>query len=347
MDHLKEAPDYLQDDHLSRGTKAYLKVLNGGAPVESLPVGEARRVLADVQAAVHVDLSGIEESERTVESEGHTLRLNLVRPSGAGRGYLPAFVFIHGGGWVLGDYPTHRRLVRDLVVESGCAAVFVNYTPSPEAHFPKAVEEVYAAVKWVAENGREIGVDGSRLALAGNSVGGNMAIATALRAKREQGPQIKLLLPMWPVADSSFDTASYVRYAKQRFLTDSLMKWMFDQYTTDPQQRREVYVSPLRATDDELRGLPPTYIQVAENDILRDEGEALGRRLSEAGVDATTVRYNGVIHDWGMLNGLAPLLQTRALVLSSAAMMQYYLGTDYIGADRSCEEIDFISEQIG
>lgn len=135
MDHLKEAPDYLQDDHLSRGTKAYLKVLNGGAPVESLPVGEARRVLTDVQAAVHVDLSGIEESERTVESEGHTLRLNLVRPSGAGRVHLPAFVFIHGGGWVLGDYPTHRRLVRDLVVESGCAAVFVNYTPSPEAHF--------------------------------------------------------------------------------------------------------------------------------------------------------------------------------------------------------------------
>ena len=164
MDHLKEAPDYLQDDHLSRGTKAYLKVLNGGAPVESLPVGEARRVLTDVQAAVHVDLSGIEESERTVESEGYTLRLNLVRPSGAGRVHLPAFVFIHGGGWVLGDYPTHRRLVRDLVVESGCAAVFVNYTPSPEAHFPKAVEEVYAAVKWVAENGREIGVDGSRLA---------------------------------------------------------------------------------------------------------------------------------------------------------------------------------------
>ena len=242
---------------------------------------------------------------------------------------------------MLGDYPTHRRLVRDLVVASGFPAVFIHYTPSPEAKYPQALDEIYAAVRWVSRNGARIGVDGSRMALAGNSVGGNMAIATALRAKRKQGPQVKLLLLMWPVADSSFDTASYVRYAKQRFLTDSLMKWMFDQYTTDPQQRREVYVSPLRASDDELRGLPPTYIQVAENDILRDEGEALGRRLSEAGVDATT------IHDWGMLNGLAALHQTRALVLSSAAMMQYYLGTDYIGADRSCEEIDFISEQIG
>ena len=153
--------------------------------------------------------------------------------------------------------------MRDLVVASGFPAVFIRYTPSPEAKYPQALDEIYAAVRWIARNGDRIGVDGSRMALAGNSVGGNMAIATALRAKREQGPQIKLLLPMWPVADSSFDTASYVRYAKQRFLTDSLMKWMFDQYTTDPQQRREVYVSPLRATDDELRGLPPTYIQVA------------------------------------------------------------------------------------
>lgn len=233
MDHLKEAPDYLQDDHLSRGTKAYLKVLNGGAPVESLPVGEARRVLTDVQAAVHVDLSGIEESERTVESEGHTLRLNLVRPSGAGRVHLPAFVFIHGGGWVLGDYPTHRRLVRDLVVESGCAAVFVNYTPSPEAHFPKAVEEVYAAVKWVAENGREIGVDGSRLALAGNSVGGNMSLAAALVAEDHGGPRLRTLVLMWPVTDAGYDWDSYVKYGRQRFLTVPLMKWMFGKYVSD------------------------------------------------------------------------------------------------------------------
>ncbi|MFQ8826857.1 MAG: alpha/beta hydrolase [Alistipes sp.] len=303
-------------------------------------------MLSDAQSSVQVDLSGITESEHTITEDGLSVPLTVVRPQDSA-GSPPCFAFIHGGGWILGDYPTHRRLVRDLVVASGFPAVFIHYTPSPEAKYPQALDEIYAAVRWVSRNGARIGVDGSRMALAGNSVGGNMAIATALRAKRKQGPQVKLLLLMWPVADSSFDTASYVRYAKQRFLTDSLMKWMFDQYTTDPQQRRGVYVSPLRASDDELRGLPPTYIQVAENDILRDEGEALGRRLSEAGVDATTVRYNGVIHDWGMLNGLAALHQTRALVLSSAAMMQYYLGTDYIGADRSCEEIDFISEQIG
>lgn len=343
---VQQAPDFTEDRHLDPPVKEFLKGINAGKPVESLSKEAARQVLSDAQSSVQVDLSGIVESEQTITENGLSVPLTVVRPQGSA-GSPPCFVFIHGGGWILGDYPTHRRLVRDLVVASGFPAVFIRYTPSPEAKYPQALDEIYAAVRWIARNGDRIGVDGSRMALAGNSVGGNMAIATALRAKREQGPQIKLLLPMWPVADSSFDTASYVRYAKQRFLTDSLMKWMFDQYTTDPQQRREVYVSPLRATDDELRGLPPTYIQVAENDILRDEGEALGRRLSEAGVDATTVRYNGVIHDWGMLNGLATPHQTRALVLSSAAMMQYYLGTDYIGADRSCEEIDFISEQIG
>ena len=334
--------------HLTKATKAFVDAITAenNPPLYTLPPQAARRILADAQAKPIKKLAMDMHDEDLPVGPTGKVPTRFIRPEGVG-GKLPIVFYFHGGGWILGDKDTHDRLVRELAKGAKAAVVYPNYTPSPEAKYPQALDEIYAAVRWIARNGARIGVDGSRMALAGNSVGGNMAIATALRAKREQGPQIKLLLPMWPVADSSFDTASYVRYAKQRFLTDSLMKWMFDQYTTDPQQRHEVYVSPLRATDDELRGLPPTYIQVAENDILRDEGEALGRRLSEAGVDATTVRYNGVIHDWGMLNGLAALHQTRALVLSSAAMMQYYLGTDYIGADRSCEEIDFISEQIG
>ena len=322
MNSVKEAPDYLLDEHLSPGTKAYLKVLNGGVPVESLSVEEARRVLADVQAAVHVDLSGVEESERTIESEGRRLRLHLVRPVGTERERLPAFVFVHGGGWVLGDYPTHRRLVRDLVVESGCAAVFVDYTLSPEAHFPQAVEEVYIAVKWVAENGREIGVDGCRLALAGNSAGGNMSLAAALATKDHGGPQLRTLVLMWPVTDAGYDWDSYVRYGRQRFLTAPLMKWMFDRYVCDPAQRGSDLMSPVRASAERLRGLPPTLIAVAENDILRDEGEAMGRRLDEAGVEVTTVRFNGVIHDWGMLNGFAGLHPTRTLVRLAGAVIR-------------------------
>lgn len=334
----KAAPDYLQDEHLSRGTKEYLKVLNGsGKPVETLPVPEARKVLEDVQASVRVDLSGIEEREKTIQSERFTLRLNLVRPEGTGRERLPVFVFIHGGGWVLGDYPTHRRLVRDLVVESGCAAVFVNYTPSPEAHFPEAVEEIYAAVKWVAEHGDQIGVDASRLAVVGNSVGGNMTLATALNAQEQGGPAIRTLVLLWPVTDAGYDWDSYVEYAEQRFLTTPLMKWMFDQYISDPAQRDSPLVSPVRADRERLRALPPTLIAVAENDILRDQGEAMGRLLDEAGARVTTVRFNGVIHDWGMLNGFASLEPTRTLIRMAGATLRDYLHPERVKKEKEKE----------
>src|ERR1700744_6111206 len=186
---------YLSDEHLSPGVKAFLKIVNSGGPVEALPKLAARQVLIDAQKAFNVDYSGIEESEKTIEVDGFSLKLNIVKPEGAKDG-LPVFIFIHGGGWILGDYPTHRRLVRDLVVESGYAAVFVNYTPSPEAHYPQAINELYAATRWVAGHGGEIGVDGSRLAVVGNSVGGNMTGVMGLMAKEQKGPEIKVLIMM-------------------------------------------------------------------------------------------------------------------------------------------------------
>jgi len=317
--------DYLVDEHLTPGIKEFLKVVNAGAPVESLPKLAARQVLIDAQKAFNVDYSGIEESEKTISADGYTIKLNIVRPSGVA-GLLPVFVFIHGGGWILGDYPTHRRLVRDLVVASGYASVFVNYTPSPEARYPQAINEIYAATKWVAANGKEIGVDGSSLAVVGNSVGGNMTGVTALMAKEQGGPKIRLAIMMWPVADATFEQESYELYGAQRFLTEPLMKWMWDQYTTDLEARKEKHASLLNNTIEDLRGLPPHLLQVAENDILRDEGEAYGRRLVEAGVTATTVRYNGMIHDWGMLNGLANEDGTKSLILHAAAELKKYLG---------------------
>lgn len=322
---IQKAPDYLKDPHLSVETKEYLKVLNGGGPaVETLSKEDARNVLVTVQAGVKVDVSGIEESEKTITHNSQALKLTVVRPKGI-KEKLPVFIFSHGGGWILGDYPTHKRMVRDLVVESGYAAVFVNYTPSPEATYPQAIHEIYEATKWVAEFGHEINVDGKRLALVGNSVGGNMSIATSLMAKANGGPEIKVQVLLWPVADTDFSTDSYTIYGEQRFLTSSLMKWMFDQYTTDPKQRKEIYLAPLQASVNELKDLPPTIIQVAENDILRDEAEALGRKLDEAGVDVTTVRYNGVIHDFGLLNGFATIPQTRSLFTYTAAVLKHYL----------------------
>lgn len=321
----KEAPDYLSDPDLSVGTKEFLKVLNADpTPVESLSIKDARNVLVGAQKSVKVDLSGIEESEKTITEDGYTVKLNIVRPEGA-KGKLPVFIFIHGGGWVLGDYPTHKRLVRDLVVESGFASVFINYTPSPEAKFPQAVNEIYAATKWVANHGDEINVDGKRMAVVGNSVGGNMTIATTLKAKEKKAPEIKCQLLLWPVTDAGTDWESWELYGKQRFLTSTLMTWMWNQYTTDTKERSSKYASPLRASLDELKGLPPTLISVAENDILRDQGEALGRKLDLAGVKTTTLRFNGVIHDWGMLNGFAKLPETRDLIIISAAMLKKYL----------------------
>ncbi len=317
--------DVADDPRLSRGTKAFLKVLNsaGGPPLETLPPTEAREVLVQAQASVPVDLSGIEESEKTIDAGGYNLVLNVVRPAGT-KGVLPVFVFTHGGGWVLGDYPTHRRLVRDLVVLSGMAAVFVNYTRTPDARYPRAVNEVYAATKWVAEHGEEINVDGRNLAVVGNSVGGNLAAVTAIKAKEEGGPGIKLQVLMWPVTDANFETESFKQFGEKRFLTASLMKWMHDLYTTEA-QRKEIHASPLRATVEQLKGLPPALIQGAESDILRDEGEAYGRKLDEAGVEVTTVRYDGMIHDFGLLNGLAEEPATRSLFEHAAAALKKYL----------------------
>lgn len=326
MSNTNEPLDYATDPHLSEEVKAFLKVLNsGGVPLETLPPPEARKVLEGAQAGAPVDLSGIEESEKTITTEGFNIKLNIVRPEGA-KGVLPVFIFIHGGGWVLGDYPTHKRMVRDLVVLTGYSGVFINYTRTPEAKYPQAIHEIYAATKWVAEHGEEIGVDGKNLAVVGNSVGGNMTAVTALLAKEKKGPHIKLQILMWPVTNAAFDTASYRLYAKDRFLTASLMKWMYDLYTTDPAERKQIYLSPLQATTEQLKGLPPALIQVAENDILRDEGEAYGRKLDEAGVPVTTIRYNGVVHDFGLLNGLATIKPVQSLFEHAAAELKKYLG---------------------
>ncbi len=310
------------DPAIDHEVRAFLRVLNsGGRPLESMTPKEAREVLVNAQASVQVDLSGVEVSEKTITSGGYEIPLHIVRPAGV-KGVLPAFLFLHGGGWVLGDFPTHERMVRDLVVSSGCVAVFINYTRTPEAQYPRAIHEIYAATQWVAGHGAEIGIDGSSLAVVGNSVGGNMAAVTTLLAKERGGPKITLQILLWPVVDADFETASYQRYGEKRFLTTAMMKWMFDLYTTDRAQRREAHASPLRATVDQLVGLPPALIVVAEHDILRDEGEAYGRKLDEAGVNVTTIRYNGMIHDFGLLNGLAEVPATRSLFTQTGAELK-------------------------
>ena len=292
-------------------TQGFLEALakGGGKPLETMAPSEARQVLAGAQAGAKLPPADV--SEKTIRVDGRDIKLHIVRPVGAS-GALPVFMFIHGGGWILGDFPTHERFVRDLVVDSGAAAVFVNYTPSPEARYPVAINEIYAATKWVAENGAQINLDGKRLAVVGNSVGGNMAAAVALMAKAKGGPAIRSQILFWPVTNASFEDASYNEFEQNHFLTRPMMKWFWDAYTTDAKQRQEIYASPLLATPEQLKGLPPVLIQTAEKDVLRDEGEAFGRKLDAAGVTVVTTRYNGMIHDFGLLNALADLPATRA-----------------------------------
>ena len=323
---VQQAPNFTEDRHLDPLVKEFLKGINAGKPVESLSKEAARQVLSDAQSSVQVDLSGIVESEQTITENGLSVPLTVVRPQGSA-GSPPCFVFIHGGGWILGDYPTHRRLVRDLVVASGFPAVFIRYTPSPEAKYPQALDEIYATVRWIARNGARIGVDGSRMALAGNSVGGNMAMALALKAKAAGFvPKIRFMLLFYPVAVAAFETESYRDFADGPWLTKKAMEWFWDAYTTDPAARNGILASPLKASAEELRGLPPALVITAENDVLRDEGEELARRLDDAGVETASVRFNGTIHDFVMLNALADSASSQTALLLAAARLKQVLG---------------------
>lgn len=307
-------------------TQGFLEALatGGGKPLETLAPKDARAVLSGAQAGVKVDLSGIRVERRTIQADGQPLEIRVVRPEGA-KGELPVFMFFHGGGWVLGDYPTHERLIRDLVVGSGAAAVYVDYTPSPEARFPTAINQAYAATRWVAEHGKEIGVDGSRLAVAGNSVGGNMAAVVALKAKEAGTPKLRFQALLWPVTDANFNNASYNQFAEGHFLTRNMMQWFWNNYTTDPRQRDDIHASPLRASLEQLKGLPPALVQTAEMDVLRDEGEAYARKLDAAGVPVTAVRYNGLIHDYGLLNVLSTVPSVRSAMDQAAQALKDHL----------------------
>ncbi|MCZ4061106.1 alpha/beta hydrolase [Pantoea sp. LMR881] len=307
------------------GVASFLKVLNssGGKPMEQLTPEEARNVLVSAQKGVELPPAHV--SEKTITVLGKPLKLTIVKPENAQDPMLPVFMFFHGGGWVLGDYPTHERLVRDIVNASGAAAVFVNYDPSPESHYPVAITQAYEATKWVAEHGSEIGVDGKRLALVGNSVGGNMVAAVALQAKQFKTPAIRYDIMLWPVTDAHFDTASYHEFADGYFLTRNMMKWFWDNYTTSEKDRNNILASPLRASAEQLKGLPPTLIQTAELDVLRDEGEAFGRKLDHAGVPVTVTRYNGLIHDYGLLNALSKEPAVITAINQAAAQLRTHL----------------------
>jgi acetyl esterase/lipase len=299
--------------YVDTNVQKFLNKVNKGGPIEKLSPKAARKVLVDLQN-VPVDVSGIDVEEKIITANDKPISITIVRPTGA-TGVLPAFMFFHGGGWILGDYKTHERLIRDLVVSSGAVAVYVNYSPSPEAHYPIAINQAYQATKWVAEHGDEINVDPKRLAVVGNSVGGNMAAVVSLMALKAGKPNIIYQALLWPVTNDDFEDASYKQFAKGYFLSKPEMMWMWNSYAPNKDDRKEITATPLKATVAQLKGLPPAIIITEENDILRDEGEAYAKNLNAAGVEVVSVRYNGSIHDFGLLNPLATNATTEAMII--------------------------------
>jgi acetyl esterase len=264
---------------------------------------KGRDTVDEVQSG-EVDKPAVEIEDTTVPGgPSGRVSVRIVRPPGAA-GTLPVIVYIHGAGWVFGNAHTHDRLIRELAVGTGAAVVFPNYSLSPEARYPVAIEESYAVLEWVAEHGTEQGLDPSRIAVAGDSVGGNMTAALTLMAKHRSGPPIMTQVLFYPVTDASFDTPSYHQFAEGYFLRRDAMQWFWNQYTTDQAQRNEITASPLRASLEQLTGLPKALVITGEADVLRDEGEAYARKLRQAGVDVTATRYEGIIHDFVMLNAL-------------------------------------------
>ena len=306
---------------IEKNTREFLKAVHNSASpqIYDLPIDEARNVLINAQTGDYEKLP-VDIEDKTISQNSRKINIRIVKPENS-RENLPVLMYFHGGGWILGNTFTHDRLVRELAVKSNIAVVFVNYSPAPEAKFPVANEEAYAATIWIKENGHTLGLDTSKLAVGGDSVGGNMAIAVTLMAKERKGPQIDFQLLFYPVTDANFDTESYQQYANGHFLTLNAMIWFWDAYAPDKTDRNQITVSPLRADIEQLEGLPEALVITAENDVLRDEGEAYAKKLNAAGVKVTSTRYVGTIHDFVMLNPITQTPAPRAAILQATTAL--------------------------
>ncbi|MFC0622755.1 alpha/beta hydrolase [Kribbella deserti] len=274
-----------------------------------LEPADGRKTVDDVQTT---DYARPDVDETWVEIPGGP-RARIVRPAGS-TGVLPVVLYIHGAGWVFGNAHTHDRLVRELAVGADAAVVFPEYDRSPEARYPVAIEQNYQTAQWIVAEGSTYGLDPARLAIAGDSVGGNMAAALTLLAKQRGDVRFGHQVLFYPVTDANFDNGSYREFAEGYFLTREGMQWFWDQYTIDPAERAQITASPLRASLDDLTGLPPALVITGEADVLRDEGEAYAAKLREAGVPVTAVRFQGIIHDFVMLDALRDTYAAQAAI---------------------------------
>ncbi len=310
-------------------TLTFLQELDakGGKPIFEMQIEDARNELRNVQSGYAAKLpASVEDRTIPVGPKG-SVTVRIVRPRG-NKHVLPAVMYFHGGGWALGDKDTYDRLIREIAHGAGAAVVFVEYSRSPEAKFPVAIEEAYAATKWTVDSAPSINVDPARLAVCGDGSGGTMATVVALLAKERREPQIGFQLLFTPATDAGFDTLSYHTYAEGYYVTRSEMEWFWNNYLPDLSVSKDPAASPLQATTEELKALPPALIITAEHDPLRDEGEAYGRKLMEAGVRVTTTRYLGTIHDFVVLNALMGTPAARGAIAQANNALRRVFGAE-------------------
>lgn len=291
-----------------------------------LPPAEGRKAVDELQSG-DIAMPDIDEEWITVSAPTGEVKARVLKPHGT-TGKLPVILYIHGAGWVFGNAHTHDRLARELAVEVGAAVVFPEYSLSPEAHYPVAIEENYAVARWIRGDGASKGLDTSHIAVAGDSVGGNMTAALTLMAKERGDINFVVQLLFYPVTDATFDTPSYQQFAQGYYLRRDGMQWFWDQYTTSEAERNEITASPLRASVEQLEGLPPAMVTTGEADVLRDEGEAYASKLRQAGVAVTAVRYQGMIHDFVMLNALRETHAARAAITQACSFLRDGLGVE-------------------
>lgn len=304
--------------------KSAIEFSDANAPhprIYELPPEEGRALLEKVQESP-VDKLPVDIEDLTVDTgQWGSINVRFVRPEG-NTDKLPVIFYIHGAGWVFGSAQTHDKLIRELAVRTNSVVVFPEYSRSPEAKYPTAIEQSYAVLQKLSELAESKGLDLTELAVAGDSVGGNMATVMTILTKERQGLPIQKQLLFYPVTDANFTTDSYQEFAENYFLTKEGMKWFWDQYTTDDSERSEITASPLRATSEDLADLPPALILTGEADVLRDEGEAYARKLRDVGVAVTQVRFQGMIHDFVMVNSLDQTNATRAAMLLATQWLQ-------------------------
>jgi acetyl esterase len=261
-------------------------------PVEESTPAEARDVMRARTAVLGPfdDVAAV--TDHRVPVSGGEITVRLYSPDGPG--LHPGIVFYHGGGWVIGDLETHDGVCRSLTNAARCAVVSVDYRLAPESKYPVASEDAFAAWQWVLAHAARLGIDARRLAVVGDSAGGNLAAVVSLMARDRGAALPGLQILVYPVTDHRWDTASYREYEAGPILTRAGMAWFWGHYLTRPEDGAQPYASPLRATS--LAGLPPALVITAECDPLRDEGEAYAARLRDAGVPVTVTRYAGMFH---------------------------------------------------